>query len=131
MAVALDPGRPFAAPVEPGLALRLQPPHDLRAVGVIVAMAEAAGKPFCFCINGATPRITIAGVEEEAFSLLLRVGPLVKQLCDVEGDEELRENLFADERSRRRPPLPWKVPRPTGQDSPLPPSVLGDSQSEP
>jgi chromosome partitioning protein len=35
-------------------------PHDLRAVGVIVAMAEAAGKPFCFVVNGATPRTTIA-----------------------------------------------------------------------
>ena len=35
-------------------------PHDLRAVGVIVAMAEAAGIPFCFVVNGATPRTTIA-----------------------------------------------------------------------
>jgi chromosome partitioning protein len=35
-------------------------PHDLRAVGVIVAMAEASGKPFCFVLNGATPRTTIA-----------------------------------------------------------------------
>jgi chromosome partitioning protein len=35
-------------------------PHDLRAVGVIVAMAEAARIPFCFVVNGATPRTTIA-----------------------------------------------------------------------
>jgi chromosome partitioning protein len=35
-------------------------PHDLRAVGVIVAMAEQTGTPFCFVVNGATPRTTIA-----------------------------------------------------------------------
>ena len=35
-------------------------PHDLRAVGVIVAMAEASSIPFCFVVNGATPRTTIA-----------------------------------------------------------------------
>ncbi len=35
-------------------------PHDLRAVGIIVEMAEQAGKPFCFVVDGATPRTTIA-----------------------------------------------------------------------
>jgi chromosome partitioning protein len=35
-------------------------PHDLRAIGVIVAMAEQANIPFCFVVNGATPRTTIA-----------------------------------------------------------------------
>jgi chromosome partitioning protein len=35
-------------------------PHDLRAVGVIVEMTEAARIPFCFVVNGATPRTTIA-----------------------------------------------------------------------
>jgi chromosome partitioning protein len=35
-------------------------PHDLRAVGIIVAMAEAAHIQFCFLVNGATPRTTIA-----------------------------------------------------------------------
>jgi chromosome partitioning protein len=35
-------------------------PHDLRAIGAIVAMAEQAGIPFCFVVNGATPRTTIA-----------------------------------------------------------------------
>jgi chromosome partitioning protein len=34
-------------------------PHDLRAVGVIVEMAEAASISFCFVVNGATPRTTI------------------------------------------------------------------------
>ena len=35
-------------------------PHDLRAVGVIVEMAEDLRKPFGFVVNGATPRTTIA-----------------------------------------------------------------------
>ena len=35
-------------------------PHDLRAVGVIVEMAEAFRIPFGFVVNGATPRTTIA-----------------------------------------------------------------------
>jgi chromosome partitioning protein len=35
-------------------------PHDLRAVGLVVEMAEASGVPFCFVVNGATPRTTIA-----------------------------------------------------------------------
>ena len=35
-------------------------PHDLRAVAVLVDMVEQAGKPFCFVVNGATPRSTIA-----------------------------------------------------------------------
>jgi chromosome partitioning protein len=35
-------------------------PHDLRAVGVIVEMAKHVSIPFCFVVNGATPRTTIA-----------------------------------------------------------------------
>jgi chromosome partitioning protein len=35
-------------------------PHDLRAVAAVVEMVEAAKKPFCFVINGATPRSIIA-----------------------------------------------------------------------
>jgi chromosome partitioning protein len=48
-------------------------PHDLRAMGVIVEMAEAAGKPFCFVVNGATPRTTIA---REAVRALAQHGKL-------------------------------------------------------
>jgi chromosome partitioning protein len=33
-------------------------PYDLRPVGVIVEMAEAAKLPLCFVVNGATPRTT-------------------------------------------------------------------------
>jgi chromosome partitioning protein len=48
-------------------------PHDLRAVGVIVEMAEAAGLPFCFVVNGATPRTLIA---LEAVQALAQHGPV-------------------------------------------------------
>jgi chromosome partitioning protein len=51
-------------------------PHDLRAVGVIVAMAEASGKPFCFCINGATPRTTIAQEAVRALAQHGKVAPV-------------------------------------------------------
>lgn len=48
-------------------------PHDLRAVGVIVEMAEAAGLPFGFVVNGATPRTLIA---LEAVQALAQHGPV-------------------------------------------------------
>jgi chromosome partitioning protein len=48
-------------------------PHDLRAVGVVVEMAEAARKPFGFVINGATPRTTIA---LQAVQALAQHGPV-------------------------------------------------------
>jgi chromosome partitioning protein len=35
-------------------------PHDLRAVATIVEMVEYTNTPFCFVLNGATPRTTIA-----------------------------------------------------------------------
>ena len=48
-------------------------PHDLRAVGVVVEMAEQARKGFCFVVNGATPRTTIA---LEAVQALAQHGPV-------------------------------------------------------
>jgi len=48
-------------------------PHDLRAVGVIVEMAEGASKPFGFVVNGATPRTTIA---LQAVQALAQHGPV-------------------------------------------------------
>jgi chromosome partitioning protein len=51
-------------------------PHDLRAVGIIVAMAEATGKPFCFVINGATPRTTIALEAVRALAQHGKVAPV-------------------------------------------------------
>jgi chromosome partitioning protein len=51
-------------------------PHDLRAVGVVVALAEAAGKPFCFVLNGATPRTTIAVDAVRALAQHGKVAPV-------------------------------------------------------
>lgn len=54
-------------------------PHDLRAVGVIVEMAEAAGKLFCFAVNGATPRTTIAVDAVRALAQHGKVAPVTIQ----------------------------------------------------
>jgi chromosome partitioning protein len=35
-------------------------PHDLRAVSLLIDMLEVANAPFCFVVNGATPRSIIA-----------------------------------------------------------------------
>jgi chromosome partitioning protein len=61
-------------------------PHDLRAVGVVVEMAESLKTPFCFVVNGATPRTTIA---LEAVQALAQHGPvapvIVHQRIDFAG----------------------------------------------
>jgi chromosome partitioning protein len=61
-------------------------PHDLRAVGVVVEMTEQARKGFCFAVNGATPRTTIA---LEAVQALAQHGPvapvIVHQRIDFAG----------------------------------------------
>jgi chromosome partitioning protein len=61
-------------------------PHDLRAVGVVVEMAEQLKKPFCFVVNGATPRTTIA---LQAVHALAQHGPvapvIVHQRIDFAG----------------------------------------------
>jgi len=63
-----------AVAVADGVLIPARPsPHDLRAVGVIVEMAEAAGLPFCFVVNGATPRTLIA---LEAVQALAQHGPV-------------------------------------------------------
>jgi chromosome partitioning protein len=51
-------------------------PHDLRAVGVIVEMAEAASIPFVFVVNGATPRTTIALEAVRALAQHGKVAPV-------------------------------------------------------
>jgi chromosome partitioning protein len=51
-------------------------PHDLRAVGVIVEMAETAHIPFCFVVNGATPRTTIAIEAVRALAQHGKVAPV-------------------------------------------------------
>jgi chromosome partitioning protein len=61
-------------------------PHDLRAVGVVVEMAEQLKTPLCFVVNGATPRTTIA---LEAVQALAQHGPvapvIVHQRIDFAG----------------------------------------------
>jgi chromosome partitioning protein len=52
-------------------------PHDLRAVGVVVEMAEKANKPFCFVVNGATPRSTIAKEAVGALAEHGKVAPVM------------------------------------------------------
>jgi chromosome partitioning protein len=61
-------------------------PHDLRAVGVVVDLAEELKTPFCFVVSGATPRTTIA---LEAVQALAQHGPVapvvVHQRIDFAG----------------------------------------------
>ena len=50
-------------------------PHDLRAVGPTVNIAEARGKPLVFVVNGATPRARITGEAAIALSQHGTVAP--------------------------------------------------------
>src|SRR5262245_48359252 len=61
-------------------------PHDLRAIGVVVEMAEQLKKPFCFVVNGATPRTTIALEAVQALAQHGAVAPvLIHQRIDFAG----------------------------------------------
>jgi chromosome partitioning protein len=51
-------------------------PHDLRAVGATIDMAERFGKPVIFVINGATPRARITGEAAVALSQHGTVAPV-------------------------------------------------------
>jgi chromosome partitioning protein len=52
-------------------------PHDLRAVAVVVDMVEQAKKPFCFVVNGATPRTNIAREAVGALAEHGKVAPVI------------------------------------------------------
>ena len=52
-------------------------PHDLRAAGVAVEMAEQAGKPFCFVVNGAASRSRIALEARDALAQHGPVAPVI------------------------------------------------------
>ena len=52
-------------------------PHDLRAVGATVALAEGLGKPVIFVINGATPRARITAEAAIALSQHGTVAPVI------------------------------------------------------
>jgi chromosome partitioning protein len=51
-------------------------PHDLRAVGATVDIAERHGKPLLFVVNGATPRARITGEAAVALSQHGTVAPI-------------------------------------------------------
>src|SRR6185312_15284719 len=51
-------------------------PHDLRAVGATVDIAERHGKPVIFVINAATPRARITGESAVALSQHGTVAPV-------------------------------------------------------
>ncbi|MEJ1968197.1 MAG: ParA family protein [Rhizomicrobium sp.] len=51
-------------------------PHDLRAVGATVDIAERSGKPVIFVVNGATPRARITGEAAVALSQHGTVAPV-------------------------------------------------------
>ena len=51
-------------------------PHDLRAVVTIVEMVEQSNTPFCFVVNGATPRTTIAKDAVGALAAHGKVAPV-------------------------------------------------------
>jgi chromosome partitioning protein len=51
-------------------------PHDLRAIATIVEMVEEAQKPFCFVLNAATPRTTIAIEAVRALAQHGKVAPV-------------------------------------------------------
>jgi chromosome partitioning protein len=52
-------------------------PHDLRAVGATVALAEHLGKPFVFVVNGAAPHSRIANEAIMALSQHGTVAPVI------------------------------------------------------
>ena len=52
-------------------------PHDLRAIGDTVDIAERHGKPVIFVINGATPRARITGEAAVALSQHGTVAPVI------------------------------------------------------
>ncbi|HSX77930.1 MAG TPA: ParA family protein [Candidatus Saccharimonadia bacterium] len=51
-------------------------PHDLRAVATLVDIVEQSAKPFCFVVNGATPRSTIATDAVRALAEHGKVAPV-------------------------------------------------------
>src|SRR5690606_37911202 len=52
-------------------------PHDLRAAGATVELAERSGKPLIFAINGATPRARITTDAAVALSQHGTVAPTI------------------------------------------------------
>ena len=87
-------------------------PHDLRAVAVVVEMVEQAKKPFCFVVNGATPRTNIA---KEAVGVLAEHGKVAPVTIHHRVDFAARmvdghtvSELVPESRSAQEITLLWK-----------------------
>ena len=87
-------------------------PHDLRAVAAVVEMVEEAKKPFCFVINGATPRSIIAKQAVSALALHGKVAPAtIHQRVDFAAsmvDGRTVSELAPESPSAREIALLWK-----------------------
>ena len=77
-------------------------PHDLRAVGVVVEMADQAHKRLCFVVNGATPRSPIA---LEAVQALVQHGP-VAPVIRHQQNRLRRQHDRPPHRGRDQPAVP-------------------------
>jgi hypothetical protein len=84
-------------------------PHDLRAVGVIVELAEASGIPFCFVVNGTTPRTTIAQDAVRALAQHERVDPItLHQRIDFAANKTDRRTV-GELNPQSRSPKNWRI----------------------
>ncbi len=87
-------------------------PHDLRAVAVVVEMVEQAKKPFCFVVNGATPRTNIAREAIGALAEHGKVAPvIVHHRVDFAAsmvDGRTVSELAPESRSAQEITLLWK-----------------------
>src|SRR5262245_37094887 len=87
-------------------------PHDLRAVAVVVEMAEEAKKPFCFVVNGATSRTNIAKEAVGALAEHGKVAPVtIHHRVDFAAsmvDGRTVSELAPESRSAEEIALLWK-----------------------
>ncbi len=87
-------------------------PHDLRAVAVVVEMVEQAKKPFCFVVNGATPRTNIAKEAVGALAEHGKVAPVtIHHRVDFAAsmlDGRTVSELEPESRSAQEITLLWK-----------------------
>ncbi|HEY5347604.1 MAG TPA: ParA family protein [Rhizomicrobium sp.] len=135
-------------------------PHDLRAVGATVDIAERHGKPLIFVVNGATPRARITGEAAIALSQHGTVAPVTlhhrvdfaasmvdgrtvgEVVAKSQSAREIRELwLYVQERlsrlthdTRLAPeirPSHFSVQALSGMDQELPPEFLPEFPPEP
>jgi chromosome partitioning protein len=87
-------------------------PHDLRAVAVVVEMVAQAKMPFCFVVNGATPRTNIAKEAIGALAEHGKVAPVtIHHRVDFAAsmvDGRTVSELASESRSAEEITLLWK-----------------------